>query len=218
MNKSEFHNLTAPVLGIDRHRMGTDGAGITTLVAFYGCPLSCRYCLNPQAIDASYKPIFMTVSEVVDEIKKDELYYYISNGGITFGGGEPLLYSNFILSVLEMLPDKWRIDVETSLNVNVEHLELLYPYIDEYIVDIKDMNNAVYQAYSGRNNDWVVANLKWLVEKGASSKIICRIPIIPGFNSEAETNMSISLLKSIGISKFDRFVYKTNTERHGWKK
>ena len=33
------------VIGISRHRLGTDGRGITTLVAFHGCPLRCKYCL-----------------------------------------------------------------------------------------------------------------------------------------------------------------------------
>ena len=36
------------LIGIQRHRIATDGAGITTLVGFHRCPLSCSYCLNPQ--------------------------------------------------------------------------------------------------------------------------------------------------------------------------
>ncbi len=35
-----------PLLRIERLRMGTDGAGVTTLVAGAGCPLSCRWCIN----------------------------------------------------------------------------------------------------------------------------------------------------------------------------
>ena len=38
------------VVGIARHRLVTDGEGVTTLVAFHGCPLRCRYCLNPQTL------------------------------------------------------------------------------------------------------------------------------------------------------------------------
>ena len=41
---------TSILIGISRHRIGVDGAGVTTLVAFHGCPLSCKYCLNPQAL------------------------------------------------------------------------------------------------------------------------------------------------------------------------
>ena len=31
---------TSILIGISRHRIGVDGAGVTTLVAFHGCPLS----------------------------------------------------------------------------------------------------------------------------------------------------------------------------------
>ena len=41
---------TAVLIGLSRHRIGVDGAGVTTLVAFHGCPLNCKYCLNPQAL------------------------------------------------------------------------------------------------------------------------------------------------------------------------
>lgn len=37
-----------PILGISRHRLKTDGEGVTTFIAFYGCPLHCKYCINPQ--------------------------------------------------------------------------------------------------------------------------------------------------------------------------
>ena len=39
-------------IGVNRHRIGVDGEGVTTLAAFHGCPLHCRYCLNPSCLDA----------------------------------------------------------------------------------------------------------------------------------------------------------------------
>ena len=38
-----------PLFALSRHRLGSDGAGVTTLAAARGCPLRCKYCLNPQA-------------------------------------------------------------------------------------------------------------------------------------------------------------------------
>lgn len=43
---------TSVLIGLSRHRIGVDGAGVTTLVAFHGCPLDCKYCLNPQALSS----------------------------------------------------------------------------------------------------------------------------------------------------------------------
>lgn len=39
--------IQAPVVAVSRHRIATDGEGVTTLVAFHSCPLRCRWCLNP---------------------------------------------------------------------------------------------------------------------------------------------------------------------------
>ena len=46
-------NNGIPVIGVSRHRLGTDGNGVTTLVAFHGCKLRCKYCLNPEAIGSA---------------------------------------------------------------------------------------------------------------------------------------------------------------------
>ena len=38
-----FDKHCAKIIGVVRHRLSTDGDGVTTLVAFHGCPLRCRY-------------------------------------------------------------------------------------------------------------------------------------------------------------------------------
>ena len=93
----------APLIGISRLRMGTDGHGVTTLVAFHGCPLRCKYCLNPQSLSDDANVMMKTPEEVMQTIRKDELYYLATNGGVTFGGGEPLLRAEFIKEVLESI-------------------------------------------------------------------------------------------------------------------
>lgn len=45
----------ARIIGIARHRLSTDGDGVTTLVAFHGCPLRCRYYFIPPSFsDGNY--------------------------------------------------------------------------------------------------------------------------------------------------------------------
>ena len=195
------------ILGISRLRMGTDGHGITTLVAFNGCPLRCRYCLNPECLNTSKKVRRMLPEEVMDELRKDELYYLATKGGVTFGGGEPLLNSQYIKDILELGAKSWNVTVETSLNVPRKHLKLLLPYINEYIVDIKDMNPNIYKNYSWRNNKQVIDNLKWLIKKGVAERIICRIPYIPKFNTIYDQEASIKMLSDMGITRFDVFTY-----------
>lgn len=104
---------------------------------------------------------------------------------------------------------EWRITVETSLNVPQQNVEELISIIDNYIVDIKDMNNNIYQRYTGKNNENVLSNLRYLIGKDKAKQIVIRTPLIPSYNTEKDIDQSIELLKEMGITQFDRFTYKT---------
>lgn len=91
-----------PLIGIARHRLTIDGEGITTLVAFHGCPLRCKYCLNPTSLQPDGVWERYDCNQLYEEVRKDELYFLASCGGVTFGGGEPLLQNEFIYTVLAM--------------------------------------------------------------------------------------------------------------------
>ena len=200
---------TAPLIGISRHRLTTDGEGVTTLVAFHGCPLRCKYCLNPQSLHSEGIWKHYDCMQLYEEVRLDELYFLATYGGITFGGGEPCLQSDFIYEFRQLCGQEWQLSVESSLNVPQENIEKLLPVIDYYIIDIKDINNDIYQQYTGKENEKVLNNLHYLIEHGKNEQIIVRTPIIPVYNSESDVDNSIRLLKEMGITQFDRFTYKT---------
>ena len=200
---------TAPLIGISRHRLTTDGEGVTTLVAFHGCPLRCKYCLNPQSLHSEGIWKHYDCMQLYEEVRLDELYFLATHGGITFGGGEPCLQSDFIYEFRQLCGQEWQLSVESSLNVPQENIEKLLPVIDYYIIDIKDINNDIYQQYTGKENEKVLNNLHYLIEHGKNEQIIVRTPIIPVYNSESDVDNSIRLLKEMGIIQFDRFTYKT---------
>ena len=200
---------TAPLIGISRHRLTTDGEGVTTLVAFHGCPLRCKYCLNPQSLHSEGIWKHYDCMQLYEEVRLDELYFLATHGGITFGGGDPCLQSDFIYEFRQLCGQEWQLSVESSLNVPQENIEKLLPVIDYYIIDIKDINNDIYQQYTGKENEKVLNNLHYLIEHGKNEQIIVRTPIIPVYNSESDVDNSIRLLKEMGITQFDRFTYKT---------
>ena len=199
----------APLIGISRHRLSTDGEGVTTLVAFHGCPLRCKYCLNPQSLHSEDIWKHYDCEQLYEEVRQDELYFLATHGGITFGGGEPCLQSDFIDEFRQLCGQEWQLSVETSLNVAQENIEELVPIIDSYIIDIKDINNAIYQKYTGKDNEKVLHNLQYLIDHGKNEQIIVRTPVIPAYNTENDVDYSIHLLKEMGITQFDRFTYKT---------
>ena len=197
----------ASLIGVSRLRMGRDGQGITTLVAFHGCPLNCKYCLNPQCLTDVKNARRWKTEDVMKVLLKDELYYVATRGGATFGGGEPFLWSDFIMEIMELGAKKWHTTIETSLNVPFDCIEKLYPYVDDYIIDIKDMNGQIYASYTGKDNKQVVSNLKRMINDGLSSKMRCRVPLIPGYNNDQAQEQSAKELRDMGITRIDMFNY-----------
>jgi pyruvate formate lyase activating enzyme len=199
---------SAPFIGISRNRMATDGVGVTTLVAFWGCPLSCKYCLNPQSLIENTSVKTYTPEELYQMVKIDQLYFLATGGGITFGGGEPGLYPDFIKEFRTCCGEEWNITIETSLNIPLANLKAILPVINNYIIDIKDINNEIYQKYTGKTNRLLIANLKWLIEQDKVDNIRVRVPLIPNYNSEKDNETTILTLKDLGIKEIEKFTYQ----------
>ena len=205
----ESKPLTLPVFAIERHRLTTDGIGVTTLVGAYGCPLQCRYCLNPHAWnpDTLKKCTYLTPEELYERVKIDQLYFLATNGGVTFGGGEALLHANFIKAFREVCGKEWNLTVETSLNVPGANLLTAMEAVDNYIVDIKDLNPEIYENYTGMPVDRVFSNLTLLSENISPEHITVRVPSIPKYNTEEAIASSVNILKNMGFTNLDLFTY-----------
>lgn len=195
------------ILGFDRHRIGVDGEGVTTLVALRECPLKCRYCINDECHSVPERPLYYNASQLVERCRIDNLYFLATNGGICVGGGEPLLHPQFICELREQMPEEWRLTLETSLNVPRRTVERLADIIDAWIIDVKDMNPAIYRSYTDCSNERVADNLRLLAERGLQSKCVLRLPLIPDYNTDADRDASEQMLRQMGYESFDRFDY-----------
>ena len=200
---------TMPVWAIDRLRMTTDGAGVTTLVTAEGCPLRCRYCLNPMSWNGEARSELMTPSELYEKVRIDDLYFQATGGGVCFGGGEPLLYPGFISEFRALCPPEWKLRAETSLHVPRENIAAVLDSIDEFIIDIKDMDSSIYHSYTGQSNRLVYNNLADLLSCVDPERILVRVPLIPGFNTDEDVRSSIDILRAMGVTRLDLFQYRT---------
>lgn len=199
--------ITAPLIAINRHRLTTDGEGVTTLVGFHGCPLHCEYCLNAQCLQADGVWCRLTPGELYSEVEIDDLYFVATGGGICFGGGEPLLRSDFIKAFAEIMNPEWKLTIETSLNVPLENVKAIASLVQMWYVDIKDMNPDIYKAYGCKENKQVVSNLQWLAANGYADKVIIRLPLIPEYNTDEDRQQSQQQLEEMGFTNFDKFNY-----------
>ena len=183
------------------------------MVGFHGCPLRCKYCLNPQSTskDGIWKTL--TTKQLYEVVKVDDLYFRSTNGGITFGGGEPVLYAEFIKEFRSLCGDKWHITLETSLNVDIKNIEILYSVVDDFIIDIKDISNDIYRTYTGQHNNRVLQNLMYLSKSENKSSFKVKIPLIPDYNSETDRLNSVRYLESLGFDLVNNIMlvnYKTD--------
>ncbi len=197
--------MKADIMSVSRLRMATDGKGISTLVAFLGCPLQCKYCINPACHASDYElsenhKVWYSSEELLEVLQKDSIYYLMTGGGIVFGGGEPLMQSEFIHEVCKMADPRWARRIETSLNCPWSNIEPVLDDMDEWIIDVKDLNRDTYLKYTGADNNQMLTNLFYLAEKVPKEKIKIRVPVIKGFNTidDAEDS-ALWLMESLDL-------------------
>lgn len=208
--------ITAPIFGISRLRMGTDGPGITTLVTFMGCPLQCKYCLN----DFCHKPVFeangktpskgvsvITPQDLYDKVKIDNLYFGMTGGGICFGGGEPALQWRFIRSFRKICGPEWKITLETCLHYNEYIIKELSKIVDLWIVDIKSMEPIIFEEYTGVKVAPLFNRLKFLRDIVGEEKVVIKIPFIPEYKDEHSVKWELSKIKAMGFTHIEQIEY-----------
>lgn len=196
-----------PLLALSRLRMEADGEGVTTLVAGAGCPLGCAYCINKTLL-AKKKPEYVTPQTLFARTRIDNLYFQATGGGLCFGGGEALLHAAFIAAFKEQYGDAWKLTAETALNVPAAAVETAAECMDAFIVDVKTMDPDVYRRYTGQDNRRVCENLRLLAASVPPEKVLLRVPLIPGYNDEADQRKSVEVLKEMGFTRFDLFRYR----------
>ena len=125
----------------------------------------------------------MTSDELAARILKDAAYYRTYNGGVTFSGGEPLLQADFLVEVMQKLPDVHKA-IETSGYTNAETFERVLHEMDYFIMDIKLMDEAQHRRYTGVSNKSILQNAEILMKSGRPHRL--RIPLIPGVNDTVE--------------------------------
>lgn len=206
--KCEYNDVSARINGIDRFRIDTDGNAVRSLVLMAGCPLNCAYCGNKKFKDIFPETRRMKISSLDrnDIFKKDGIYFEMTGGGVTFGGGEPLLQAKFIHEFCRCYP-MWSVNLETSLNVPLERMLTVVNDIDFWYVDIKDMNPEIYLRYTEKPNTQVLSNLAELIRLVPADKICVRVPLIKGYNLPEDIERSVNTLSEMGFTNIERFEY-----------
>jgi pyruvate formate lyase activating enzyme len=128
-----------------------------------------------------------TVSEILDLVERDAVFFSRSGGGMTLSGGEPLMQSRFALALLREARRR-RIDcaIETCGHVPWTVLAEASSLAQTVFFDIKSLDPATHKTFTGVSNAVILRNLRRLVETFPNLRIRVRTPIIPSFNDTVE--------------------------------
>lgn len=190
-----------------RHFSTHDGPGIRTTVFFKGCPLKCIWCHNPESQKLEPEEIkrfnkldgqefeiceivgrYRSIDDVFEEIESQVSIFDESKGGVTFSGGEPLMQSKFLLKLLKLCRLH---DIHTAVDTcgfaSIEVFNLILPYTNLFLFDLKLVSPAKHEMYTGQPNHVILKNLFYLEQNNAY--VVVRIPLIPGITDD-ETNLT----------------------------
>jgi pyruvate formate lyase activating enzyme len=126
-----------------------------------------------------------TVAQVMAEIEQDIAFYDESGGGVTFSGGEPLLQQGFLLALLVACKAK---EIHTAVDTcgfaPWQTLNNIREHVDLFLYDLKLIDDARHQKFTGVSNELILENLQALSQRGHN--IVLRVPIVPGINDDDE--------------------------------
>jgi pyruvate formate lyase activating enzyme len=129
-----------------------------------------------------------TVEELVDKVLLDKPFYDNSGGGATFSGGEPTVQINFLLKLLKALKkENIHTAIETCGYFNGEKIDDLVKFVDLFLFDIKMIDRHKHRDFTGVNNNKILANFTKILSIVGNKRIIPRIPLIPGVNTDLTT-------------------------------
>lgn len=234
----------ALVFDVKRYAIN-DGPGIRVTIFLKGCPLSCRWCHNPESISPRVQKMYTpskcigcgecvkicpieaceltpdgivtdnniclrcgecagvcpalatemsgryeTVADLLKVIENERPFFDQSGGGVTFSGGEPLLYPDFLIRILDACG---RLNIHRTIDTaglaKTKTLLEVAKRTDLFLYDLKLMDSEKHKQWTGVANRRILQNLEKLARTGADIQI--RIPLINGVNCD-EHNIKAS--------------------------
>ena len=166
-----------------------DGPGVRYVIFVQGCPMRCQYCHNPDTWELNAGTL-----KTVDELLEDYEKYrpYLTNGGLTVTGGEPMMQMEFLIELFKKAKEK---DIHTCIdssgvvfNRNSESfmskLNELLKYTDLIMLDIKHIDDEEHKKLTGQSNKNILDFARYLNE--INFPIWIRHVTVPGITYKTE--------------------------------
>ena len=142
----------------------------------------------------------LTVEDVLEEVKKDVMFYRNTGGGVTCSGGEPLMQAAFVAKLFQYCQESGiSTALDTTGHASRAVLDLVLPYTDLVLYDLKCMDATDSLSAVGQPNNLILQNAEYVMQSEIPT--IIRVPLIPGITEKTEN-----------LEKIAAFVKRVNPE------
>lgn len=126
-----------------------------------------------------------TIEEVIEEVKKDIVFYETTGGGVTLSGGEALSQGLF---VVELLKELKKLGINTAIETtgvgSFDIINEVAEHVDTFLWDFKIMDKNKSTEIVNADIELIKSNFEKLMKKSAPAKVIPRLALIPGYTSD----------------------------------
>ncbi|GGK43627.1 MULTISPECIES: glycyl-radical enzyme activating protein [Flavobacteriaceae] len=125
------------------------------------------------------------VSDLMQKIDNEAIFFDKSGGGVTFSGGEPLMHAAYLLEALKECGKRlYHRVVDTTAFASVETILEVAQHTELFLIDLKVMDSKKHKEYTGVSNEKILSNIVELAK--TNCEIIFRIPLIKNVNTSDE--------------------------------
>jgi pyruvate formate lyase activating enzyme len=140
--------------------------------------------------------------QVLEEIEKDDIFFFHSGGGVTLSGGEPLMQVDFVRAVLSGCKERGiHTAIETSGHVSWDKFLAVLPLLDAVLIDVKAYDAKRHAELTGHANERIISNISRIDQSDFPIDLYIRIPLVPGIN-DSEENLLATVAFCKGLRKF----------------
>lgn len=167
------------------------------------CGICVRVCPS-KALELTGKEA--SISEILEEVIKDEQYYR-GEGGVTISGGEPLLHSEFVCRLADEIKQYgYHLALETTGLAEWEAANRVFSRMNLILYDMKLMDDEKHKNYTGVSNRLILQNAEKAAEKGYP--MIIRVPLMRGINDDEDNVKKLAdFCGKIGVGKVEFLPY-----------
>ncbi len=202
--------------------MGTfDGPGLRLVIFLQGCNFRCKYCANPDTIDATGESTETSIEEIM-RLAMNEKPFFGKKGGVTFSGGEPTVQASALIPLVKRLKEQGiSVCIDTNGSIWNKDVEELFGLVDIVLLDVKQFNPERHRTLTGRGNEQTLRTARWLEEH--NKPFWLRYVLVQGYSAFEEDIRALGeeLGKYKMIERVEILPYHTlgvhKYESMGWK-